>query len=152
MRLTLSCKAVSLLPVLVLLAALEPLACRAQSESTELDGRCVAAYRATDYLRATAICVGAADAEFTEANEWIDNKLFYYADLTFGAGDQETAGESYIYGHIDRARGKELVDAAIATFREVLNNATDPQTLQNARQSLAEATKFEAVVLSSPSR
>jgi hypothetical protein len=29
--------------------------------------------------------VEAADANFTEANEWITNKPFYYADLAFGA-------------------------------------------------------------------
>lgn len=99
-----------------------------------------------------------ARANFTAANAllskyfyFITNKYSYFQDMFLGAESQETAAESYVYGHIDAIKGEELNNEAVFQFQEILDGATDPQTLQMTGNALTEATKFEARVLASES-
>jgi hypothetical protein len=142
-------KAARFFPIVLVLVALAPLDASSATSSSTLYARCNAAYRARDYAVATSVCVQSAIANFTEADALISkyvyvitNKYNYYQDMLLGADSQEAAGESYIYGHIDALEGEELSTTAMSTLQDILDGATDPQTLQNANQSLAEATKF----------
>lgn len=145
-------KAARISAILLAVVGFGTAAVQAQDDpTTQLGAQCSAAFRAADYATATSICVQAAEASFTEANEQITNKYIYYFDLLYGADNQETAGEAGFYGHIDSSRSKELIDTAILTLHQIIGSATDAQTLQIANRDLAEATKFEALAFGSGS-